>query len=287
MPFNRIKNTFFNSAFTVLSIRKYLPYVLLLNGLIANAQTIQTSMDDNSTRLLPLSNSVEFGTYYANLNEGQKDWTGVRASFIKSFNKDNVGQFQIEHANRFGENGNLAGASWTHTFNEDWYGGIGGYITSAGVFWPRAHYDLTISKKWLSSKKLISTLGLQYNNARLGYSDRGALLGLSYYFDMPFVLEIGARSNHSNPGSVKTYRGYIAGTYGKEHERYVSFRFDSGREGYQLFGNTQATDFNSREINLRWKEWVGKEWGTVVSYDDYDNPSYRRRGGSVSIFKDF
>ena len=266
--------------------KKFLFCSLLLNSVIALGQTSQTPTYNDSSTLTPLD-SIELGGYYANLNSGLKDWSGISARLIKHFGQSNVGLFEVEHANRFGENGNLIGASWTHDFNQEWYGTIGANFTSHGVFWPNAHYDISINKKWLESKKLISTLGFQYNDARLGYSDRGILLALSYYFDIPFVLEVGARSNHSNPGSVKTYRGYIAGTYGKEHERYISLRFDSGREGYQLFGNSQATDFSSQEINFRWKEWWGKEWGTILTYDVYDNPSYTRKGGSISLFKDF
>jgi YaiO family outer membrane protein len=129
---------------------------------------------------------------------------------------------------------------------------------------------------------------LGYYDAKDEHSDRNVTLSMLYYFEAPFIAEVGARLNRSNPGSVDSRRYFGALYWGRVKDRFLSLKYEAGGEGYQLMGpQSVITDFNSNETTLTWREWVNNDYGFNVRLQHYSNPTYDRNGLELSLFLDF
>lgn len=249
------------------------------------------AQEDASEQALALRQSgfIEFGVSYDNLSAGQSDWNGqfVRANIPLSNARDRL-DLEIASQDHFDERGTLLTTGITRVFNEDWYGRLAFGASSGGFFLPDWRVDASISRKWLAQRNLVTTLGLGYYDAKDEHSDRNVSLSMLYYFESPLILELGARLNRSNPGSVDAERFFGAINWGRVKDRFVTLKFETGEEGYQLLTpQVAAVNFDSDETTLIWREWIDDNYGFNVRLQHYSNPFYDRDGLEISLFLDF
>lgn len=197
-------------------------------------------------------------------------------------------QGELSAHRRFGVNGTYLGLGDTHEFNEDWYGSATVGAGDGAFYLPDYRVDVTLNRKLLADRRLVATLGAGYYKAPDGHSDRSVLLGATYYFTAPWIVEGGARFNESAPGSVKTRQYFMAATWGRQKADLVTARVGWGGEGYLATGPaTQLVNFRSREASLAWRHWIGANTGFLLAANRYSNPLYRRVGITIGLFHDF
>lgn len=197
--------------------------------------------------------------------------------------------WEATRQSHFGEKGSTLALSITRELNLDWYGSVGVSGGTGASFLPRHRFDVAAYRKWLESRQWIT--GLQFTASRSGdgiYRDQAWQLSSSYYFDFPLVAEFGLKRNTSNPENVSTDGFYVAATYGKDKDFFISARHDAGRKGYlpQIAG-VSATNFKSRVTTLTWRQWLSPAWGYQLQAEHYKNPFYARDSALASVFTDF
>lgn len=234
-----------------------------------------------------LNRSVSVGITHQRLSDGFGNWNDQFMRLIWEQDRKNLFTAEVVHGNRFGESGVLGGASWTHVFDDDWFGSLSYARTTQGVFWPISQGTVQINRKWLAQRQLITTLGFAFDESRNNYSGRGTIASLSYYAPGNLLFSIGTRMNAVQPGDVRTNRGFGSITWGRSGSAYLSLTVNSGREGYQILNSTAVTNFSSSEKILAWKQWVGRDSGFEVKLLDYRNPFYGRSGLEAGLFFGF
>ena len=231
---------------------------------------------------------AELGLAYADLSNFQSSWKDAYLKGHVQLTPTDGIQGEISNQRHFDDRGTFFGASWNHVFNDDWYGSLAVGSSNGGFFLPEFRVDATLYRKWLPQRQLVTGATLGYYRAKDVHYDNSLVLNAVYYFDGPWIAEGGVRLNESNPGNVTTARGFAAITWGRDKERYIVLRHDSGREGYQLIAaGTAVTDFSSRETTLTWREWLSPKGGINLSATHYASPNYRRSGISIGLFHDF
>nr|WP_311530474.1 YaiO family outer membrane beta-barrel protein [uncultured Ralstonia sp.] len=231
---------------------------------------------------------LEGGIGHANLTGGNADWNDqyLRGG-VHLTPKDYVTS-EVSHQSHFGDHGTFVGLGYTRTFNDDWYGFLSAGTSTGGFFLPRYRIDGNLYRKLLEKKNLVVNIGFTYYRAREIYTDKTLLLGATYYFEAPWIIQIGARLNRSDPGSVRSNRGVIAVTYGRNKDQYITLMYDTGREAYQLTGGaTLLNDFTSHETSLTWRRWITRQWGFNLRAIYYENPFYKRKQVEGGIFYEF
>ena len=232
--------------------------------------------------------SVEVGALHSRLSGSYSDWNDkyLRGNWqISPIGNING---EISNQNHFADQGIFIGIGYTHIFNDTWHGSLSAGTSAGGFFLPKTRIDGSISKKWLAKKNLVSNIGLGYYQAKDAHSDRNLLLSALYYFDMPLIMEAGIRFNESNPGSIHSNRSFAVLTYGQTKQHYLTLRYETGREAYQVIGeNTTISDFSSNEISLIWRQWFSKDYGITVLTNHYSNPYYNRSGIQIGVFHDY
>jgi len=94
--------------------------------------------------------------------------------------------------------------------------------------------------------------------------------------------------NVSSPGAVFAPAGFVAVTEGRNKQHYLTVRVGVGEEAYQLVGPTVSlAQFNSQDLTVTWRKWLGTNWGFNVIGDYYRNPFYTRGGSSFGFFREF
>lgn len=195
---------------------------------------------------------------------------------------------EVVHATEFNDTGTFVGIGDTHTFNEDWYASLATGMSDGGVFFPKLRADGFINKKWGPAKNLISVVGLSYYQAKDEHRDRGYSLGFVYYAEAPFTVEGAVRWNTSTPGDVTSRNQFIAVTQGRNKQHYITLRVQSGIEAYQAIGaDTALVNFSSHEYSLSWRQWLSEKYGLTLVGEHYINPSYKRSGASLGVFREF
>ncbi len=235
-----------------------------------------------------ISGFVELGMSYADLTSSLASWKDMYLkSHIQLTPTDSI-QGEISSQNHFDDSGTFFGAGWTHIYNDDWYGSLSLGSSDSGFFLPKLRMDAALYRKWLPQRNLVTGATLGYNRAKDSHYDRSMVLNAVYYFDGPWIAEGGMRINESNPGGVTTSRGFAAITWGRNKDRYLVLRHESGREGYQLItAGTAVVDFSSKETTLIWREWLSPKSGFNLSAAHYSNPYYQRNGLTVGFFREF
>jgi YaiO family outer membrane protein len=153
---------------------------------------------------------------------------------------------------------------------------------------PRYRVDASLSRKWLDSKNLITHFGAGYYDAPDGHTERSLTAGLVYYFEEPWILEGGLRSNESSPGSIQSQQQFVAVTYGHNKQDLITARYGWGGEGYlSIAADTQLIDFDSREGSIVWRHWINPHTGFLLGANRYNNPTYNRTGVTLGFFYDF
>lgn len=218
------------------------------------------------------------------LSNGYGSWreVGLRGSYTTG---RHVVQGEVATSRRFNENGTFVGVSDTYTFNDDWYGSLGIGAGSGAFYLPKFRIDGTLNRKWLASRRLVTSVGAGYYDAPDGHTDRSLSLGAVYYFEAPWIVEGGVRFNRSSPGGVNTHQQYAAVTYGQQGRDVVTARYAWGGEGYLAVGpTTQLVDFDSDDLSLSWRHWLTSDAGLLVGVNRYKNPLYTRSGANVGVF---
>ncbi len=241
------------------------------------------------------SGSLEVGVLHSRLSEGNADWNDQYLRGNWQINPTGNINGEISNQSHFADQGVFIGAGYTHIFNNTWHGFLNTGASQGGLsFLPRIRVDASISRKWLKKNNLISTLGLGYYQAKTidpDRSDRNLLLSALYYFDAPLIVEAGVRLNESSPGEVRSNRPFTVITYGKNQRYYLTLRYETGGEAWQVIdANTKINDFSSNEVSLIWRQWLSREYGFNLMtnfYNNYSDPGYTRFGVQFGLFHDF
>ena len=272
-----------------------LPIVALSAGLSSTAQAaaVEPSVAENPTAAAPdapaLNSYVEVGGERHTLTGNQKNWNGAYVRGAWAQNEKNTWNYELVSARRFGDSGTYGSLGLTRVFNDDWYGSLAlGTSSGADLFFPSSRVDVFIHRKFLEKKNLIVNLGFTNYQAKDEHRDRILHLGADYYFDNPWIISAEFIANNSSPGSVNANYGYLNATYGRDKEFFVTMRYGSGREAYQLLGDSQViSGFHSSVASISYRKWIRKDLGINVVGEYYANPQYTRRGVQFGVFKDF
>jgi YaiO family outer membrane protein len=185
----------------------------------------------------------------------------------------------------FGDAGGYAALGVQQQLGRDWFAQLAAGAGSGDFIFPDARVDLSVSRRWLSGRNLVTTAGAGLVDAKRGFRDRSVLLSLALYARPGLVIEAGARHNQSLPGDVTSRRAFGALTLGTDRRRYVVVRGSTGDEGYQLVGpQSPLVTFHSREAGISWREWLGGNWGALLRGEHYTNPHYDRTGVAGGFF---
>lgn len=231
---------------------------------------------------------VEFDIGYAHLSKPYQNWFD---EFLRGYTQltptDGI-NWEITNQSHFAEQGVLGTLGYQRIFNEDWYGSISAATSSDGSFLPRYRTDMTLNRKWLENRNLVTGVGFTYNQSRLENYDQIYSLDILYYFDGPWILEVGGKFAESNPGSVASQRGFAAITYGRHKDYYLTVKHDHGTEGWQAIGATRTiSNFVSYETTVNIRKWLNDDFGFSLTGSYYSNPNYNRAGVIAGIFIDF
>ncbi len=232
-----------------------------------------------------ISGFVEAGAGHSMVDASQPSWNDQYVRSSLQITRDGRVGLEVSHQDHFGSGGTFFGATYTHVFDPSWYGALSAGTSANGIFLPRLRVDASMSRKWLEEKRLVTTLGLSYIRSRDVYYDLALLAGVIYYFDAPWILEIGSRVNDSNPGHVSSARAFAAVTYGRDKRFFLTVRGETGHEAYQVVAlNDVLSDFSSSEESLIWRQWIGGSMGFNLRIAHYANPSYARWGFEFGVF---
>lgn len=233
--------------------------------------------------------TLEAGVGFSSLTAGYQNWNSQFVRGVYAADPKNTWTAEVANMQQFGDRGILFALGNTHVIDDDWYVSTALATSAGGFFQPRVRGDVAVYRKLLEPRNLVIGAGLSSIQAKDDHRDLAVVLSAAYYFESPWVLEGGVRINRSNPGSVVANYYTVAATYGRDKERFVSLRFATGREGYQLVGDggSALANFSSHDALLTWREWVGRDWGFQVRAGTYGNPYYRRVSGELSLFVDF
>lgn len=231
--------------------------------------------------------SLELSTGFESLSAGYGNWRDVTLRGTYALPSHTL-QGEISVNRRFNTDGVFVGLSDTFTLNEDWYANVAAGLGDGAFYLPKYRVDATLYKKWLPQRNLVTSIGAGQYKAPDGHTDNSLALGLVYYFDAPWVAELGLRANTSNPGSIKTQQQFLALTYGRAKENLVTVRHAWGSEGYQTIAtNAQLVNFASKETSLSWRHWFAPRTGVLLSANRYTNPFYAKSSLNVGIFHAF
>lgn len=234
-----------------------------------------------------LTNYIEIGGSYRQLSNDFGDWSGGYARGVYAEGK-NIWNGEVNGQHEFGDGGVYLAAGDTYNFTPDWYVSLTLGSSVGGFFWPRFRADAFVNHKLHSRKQLIATLGYGYYASKDVHRDQSVFVGTTYYFEKPWIIEDGIRFNVSNPGAVFSPAGFVAVTEGTNKHHYITVNAGFGEEAYQIVGPaTVLTKFESQNLTITWRQWIGKSWGCNLVADYYHSPFYQRGGGSFGFFKEF
>ncbi|MDD5113250.1 MAG: YaiO family outer membrane beta-barrel protein [Methylobacter sp.] len=234
------------------------------------------------------SGYVQFDIGYAGLTNHFQNWFDQSLRGYAQVTPNDGINWEVTHQSHFAEQGVLGSLGYQRVFNDEWYGSISASTSSDGSFLPLYRTDANLYKKWLDRRNLVTGVGFTYSQSRLENYDRIVSLDVLYYFDAPWILELGGKIAESNPGSVASQRGFAAITYGQHKHYYLTAKYDYGTEGWQAIGATQTiSSFVSHEASLNLRQWISHDFGFSLTTNYYSNPNYSRTGVIAGIFVDF
>lgn len=239
-----------------------------------------------TARPVPLAARTSIEAYAArhDLSAGYGNWreVGLRGAYETGPHRL---QAELASMRRFGESGNFVGIGDTVTLNEDWFASLSAGAGDGAFYLPRYRLDGFINRKFLPARNLVGTLGAGYYRAPDGHVDRSAIVGATYYFSQPWVVQGEVRFNNSSPGSIRTRQQAVAVTWGRDKQTLVIGRHAWGREGYQTVAQGMSlVDFRSNESSLKVRHWLAPQWGVEARIERYRNPFYERKGVNVGFF---
>ncbi|GAB2811636.1 hypothetical protein GCM10027276_10600 [Comamonas piscis] len=235
---------------------------------------------------------VDIGAGFSSLTGGNSNWNDEFVRGNVGLKPGTILNWDLSSQRHFDQRGTVAALSLTQTLSPWWYMSVGGSSGSAD-FQNKYRGDIAIYRKWTESQQWVTGLALMKSASRDGiHRDTGITASVAYYSANDWVGEGGVVYNKSNPGAVEGYRGFAALTMGREKQHYFTARIDHGKEGYLPTGAIangagNQVGFQSTELSLQWRQWLGKDWGYLVGGEFYRNPYYNRKGVSAAVFFDF
>lgn len=235
---------------------------------------------------------VDIGAGFSSLTGGNSNWNDEFVRGNVGLKPGTVLNWELSSQRHFDQRGTVGALSLTQTLSPWWYMSVGASSGSAD-FQNKYRGDIAIYRKWTESQQWVTGLALMKSASRDGiHRDTGITASVAYYSANDWVGEGGVVYNKSNPGSVEGYRGFAALTMGREKQHYFTARIDHGKEGYLPTGAIangagDQVGFQSTELSLQWRQWLGKDWGYLVGGQFYRNPYYNRKGLSAAVFFDF
>ena len=235
------------------------------------------------------SGTIEAGKTYASLQGLSNNWNGQYIKGGIKTDSHNNWEYQLANDSRFGKNGTYFSLANTHNWYDDTYSIVSAGSSEAGDFFlPRYRMDAFLYTKVLEKKNLITYAGLGLVQSKSVYNEDNLSIGAIYYFNTPFIAQVGARFNDSHPGNVISANGTAALTYGQNLHYYVTLKYSFGNEAYQILPNQSAiVNFHSDDVALDIRDWIGASWGIHMQVEYYSNPYYQRKGTLLGVFKDF
>ncbi|MFN8570477.1 MAG: YaiO family outer membrane beta-barrel protein [Gemmatimonadaceae bacterium] len=219
---------------------------------------------------------------------GLGDWSGIASRMVLRPSDRDTWFAEALYQRAFKDDGVFVGVGERRRVGDRWStffslgGGTGEFVL------PDMRADAQLARTWGGSRRLITTLGTTFVDAKRGYSDISGFGSLTVYASALAVIELGERVTTSSPGSVRSARAFGAMTVGREGKAYLVVRGSTGTEGYQLLGvNAAHRHFQSQEGSLSWRQWFGRRGGLLVQGDSYSNDLYSRSGVSVGVFTEW
>jgi len=231
---------------------------------------------------------LEFGGSRSDLTAPQPNWTDAYIRGVVNLTPANAISVEADRQARFGDSGYFGSLGLTHSFTSNLY--TNAYVGSSvgGIFLPKFRFDGFVNYKLLPEKQLVANIGFGYDKAKTPNSAERYMVGATYYFNLPLIIQGGAEFTHANPGAIlaKTYN--LAVTEGREKEHYITVRAELGREAYEIVnvGNT-LFNFPVHMYSGTWRQWIGANWGFNFVFERELNPYYNRNGATLGFFVDF
>jgi YaiO family outer membrane protein len=206
----------------------------------------------------------------------------------------NVINYEVQRETRFNDSGWYYGAGLTRVITESLYAEFAAGSSLGGKTIPKLRLDGIAHFKMLPHKQLVLSAGAGYDKSKtVNTATRGQFSG-TYYFDrVPIIAEAGVTVTHANPGNILARAQWFSVTQGHDKEHFISFRYEFGREGYELLETTANSaptvlfDFPITNYSVNWRQWIGLNWGLNMSFEHEGNPHYHRNGGLIGFFLDF
>jgi YaiO family outer membrane protein len=232
------------------------------------------------------SGSIEFGAGYS--YDGDRNWDGP---YIRGMIEQSPGTewtAEVARVRAFADTGFLFIGGLTHDFGEKWFADFNAASSHQGFFLPRFSAEAEFHRKWLREGRLVASFGAGYDR----YKDQTNVyqfpFSVSYALTRQWKVEGGMGFAYSAPDPVLSRAQFFAVTQGREKKHLVTVRAEFGSESYQIIApDLSISNFHSRGISLRWRQWIHGSWGYKVSAGYYSNPYYLRKGAELGFFRDF
>ena len=231
---------------------------------------------------------LEFGGSRSELTSPQPNWTDAYVRGVINLTPANAFSLEADRQARFGDSGYFGSIGLTHSFTSNLY--TNAYVGSSvgGFFLPKFRFDGFVNYKLLPEKQLVANLGIGYDKAKTANSALRYMVGGTYYFHFPIIVQGGATFTHANPGAILATTYNLAVTEGREKEHYITFRAELGREGYEVVNVANPlVNFPIHNYSGTWRQWIGMNWGFNFNFQREINPYYNRNGATLGLFVDF
>ena len=237
----------------------------------------------------PVNGYVEGAVIYGHLTNGYGIWFNQYVKAFAQVDPKNAVGLLLANDYEFNQHGDYAVADQIHIINEEWYTHVGMGISNHSFFVPKYYIGGSVFRKLLLNRPLIAYLGAHAYWWRPVASNQDINPGVIYYFQKPWIVELGAFFNRSEPGTVYSASGYVVLTEGRVKDHFFILRFGFGREAYVPLGSNipGVLGFPSTVVTATWRQWWGKNWGTNMVGENYNNPFYKRYGVNIGLFMDF
>lgn len=219
------------------------------------------------------------------VTKGLGDWSGIATRLLLTPSARDTWYGEAVYQKAFKDEGVYAGIAERHALSDRWSSYLALGSGTGDFVLPDLRADAQLAYVWGVGRRVVTTLGGTFIDAKRGYSDVGGLASVTGYLSATVVLEVGQRIAWSSPGRVTSARTYSALTLGREGVANLVVRGSVGTEGYQLVGpSTAIRRFQSGDASVGWRQWFGMWGGFLVQGDYYANDVYTRSGVSIGVF---
>jgi YaiO family outer membrane protein len=221
--------------------------------------------------------------FHHRVSDGFGHWSGAAARLTLSGSRS-AWYVDAKGQRAFGDEGVYGAVTFVGDLTSRMFLSAGLGSGTGDFVFPDLRADAAMHLKLGSARRVVVFAGGTLVNAKLGFEDRAAFGGVTWYASAQAVLEVGGRINWSDPGGVRSERVNASATLGRTGGRLVVLRGNAGDEGYQLAGPGQVLRrFDSHEAEVLWQEPVARRWSLVFGGTWYHNPFYDRAGASIGL----